>query len=220
LVRKWSKAAAKREATPYNVDSDPAGLHNWLALSRDYAQNNMLSVGKPRNDAQMMKFIEECCKKFQHFIEQGGGWLLLRNDDTMRAKNETSIQLLFKGLIESYCEAASIRLDREVYLGRGPVDFVFTKTATLRALLEIKKMSNSNYWDGLESQLTTYMVADRTRCGWYLPVRFGNTPNEIARHGGLAQRVKDVKAATGFDIRALAVDARKPLSASKVRKHP
>jgi hypothetical protein len=219
LIRKWSDHAGDREAQPYDVDTDPVGLHNWLELSWNYGTDNALSLATPpsTND-QMMDFIEECCKRFQHFIEQGAGWKLLRNDDTGRPKNEESIQLLFKGLVEFYCDAAGIRLDREVYLGRGPVDFIFTRTATLRVLLEIKKMSNSSYWDGLESQLTTYMTADRTRYGWYLPVRFGDTPNEKARHKLLAERVKDVRADTGFNIRALAVDARKPKSASRVRK--
>jgi hypothetical protein len=168
----------------------------------------------------MMIFIEQCCRKFQHFIEHGAGWKLLRNDDTGRPKHEESIQLLFKGLVESYCDAAGIRLDREVYLGRGPVDFIFTKTASLRVLLEVKKMSNSSYWDGLEYQLTTYMVSDRTDRGWFLPVRFGDTLNEAARHHELNEHVRRAREGTGFDIRALAVDARRPASASKIRGHP
>lgn len=218
LVKRWSEAASDREATPYDVDRDPAGLHNWLALAREFAKNNALELATPHTNAEMMKFIEHCCRKFQHFVEQGSGWVLLRNDDNGRAKNELSIQLLFKGLIESYCDAAGIRLDREVHVGRGPVDFIFTKTATLRVLLEIKKMSNSNYWDGLESQLTTYLLADQTKCGWYLPVRFGDTPNEVTRQSELSARVKDVRQKTGFDIRAVAIDARRPASASKVRQ--
>lgn len=218
LIRRWSAAASDRPPEPYDVDRDPAGLHNWLGVAQRFAEANPLLLARPNTGDAMMKFVEECCRRFQHFIEQGAGWVLLRNDDTGRAKNELSIQLLFKGLIESYCDAAGIRLDREVYVGRGPVDFIFTKTATLRVLLEIKKMSTSSYWDGLESQLTTYMAADRTDRGWYLPVRFGDTPNERARHDGLAARVKEVRADTGFDIRAIAIDARRPASASKIRK--
>jgi hypothetical protein len=218
LIREWSEAARDRPREGYDVVADPAGLHNWLAFGRKFAEQNALALATPRTNDDMMNFIEQCCRKFQHFIEQASGWRLLRNDDTQRPKNEDSIQLLFKGLIESYCDAAGIRLDREVYVGRGPVDFIFTRTASLRVLLEIKKMSNSNYWDGLESQLTTYMRADRTKRGWYLPVRFGNSPNEIARHGGLAARVQEVRDDTGFDIRAIPIDARKPASASKIRK--
>lgn len=220
LVKRWSEAAADRQPKPYDVDSDPAGLHNWLALGHGFAEQNSLGLATPRNAAEMMIFSEQCCRKFQHFIEQGAGWKLLRNDDTAYPKREESIQLLFKGLVESYCDAAGIRLDREVYLGRGPVDFIFTKTASLRVLLEVKKMSNSFYWDGLEHQLTTYMVSDRTDRGWFLPVRFGDTPNETARHQELTEHVRSAREATGFDIRALAVDARRPASASKIRGHP
>jgi hypothetical protein len=218
LVKRWSEAAADRQARPYNVDRDPAGLHNWLALGRSFAERNSLGLATPRNNAEMMSFIEQCCRKFQHFIEHGAGWRLLHNDDNGHPKKEESIQLLFKGIVESYCDAAGIRLDREVYLGRGPVDFIFTQTASLRVLLEIKKMSNSSYWDGLEQQLTAYMVSDRTNRGWFLPVRFGDTPSEATRHRELHEHVRRVRDATGFDIRAVAVDARRPPPASKIRR--
>ncbi len=88
-----------------------------------------------------------------------------------------------------------------------------------RGQIDGRESSGLRPWDGLESQLTSYMVSDRTYRGWYVPVRFGDSPTEISRQGDLANRVNEVRRDTGFDIRAIAIDAREPAAASKIRQH-
>lgn len=76
---------------------------------------------------------------FKHYIEHEGGWIMLYNDDTGKPKREESVQLLFKGIVQNYCRANGVRIDREVYVGKGPVDFAFTESAVERVLLEIRR---------------------------------------------------------------------------------
>lgn len=49
-------------------------------------------------------------------------------------------------------------------------------------------------------------------------MRFSDSKAEAARDKNLKKRVRENRQATGFDIRAVVVDARHPLSASKVKK--
>gem|GEM_PF-609552 len=216
LVRQWAQAKQPSDGKPYDVDTDPVGLHNWLELSQRYVASNPLSLAISSNE-DLMGFIEECVKSFKHFVEQEGGWVLLRNDDTGEPKREESIQLLFKGVVQNHCRAAGVMLDREVEVGRGPVDFKFSKNLAARALLEVKKMSHKRFWDGLENQLVIYMEADQAEAGWFLPVMLTDTKNEQRRLADMPARIAAARHETGFDLRAIAVDGRRPKSASTVK---
>jgi len=108
---------------------------------------------------------------FKWQIEECGLWSLMFNDDSGKPKKEVAIQLLFAGLTRAYCDAHGVRADREVQLGRGPVDFAFSGSNLSRVLLEVKKMTNGEYWNGLEEQLTSYLRSDRCEVGWFVAVR-------------------------------------------------
>jgi hypothetical protein len=105
------------------------------------------------------------------FVEQQGGWSLLWNDDGTD-KPEEAAQLLFRGIVQNYCQANDIVIDREVELGRGPVDSKFSSGYEHRAHLEIKKEHNGKFWNGFEQQLPTYMRSDEVSDGWFLAVRY------------------------------------------------
>jgi hypothetical protein len=214
LVREWSTAREAEAPTPYDVDQDPAGLHDWQRLTQYIAVDRPLDFDAV-TAANLVDFIERMNDSFRLFIEEEGGWILLRNDDTGLPKRETSIQLLYKGVVQAYCRAHGVRLDREVELGRGPVDFVFN-SGRERVLLEIKKMRNGSYWNGLENQLLSYMTSDQTRRGWFLAIRLTDSKTEKARTADLPARTQTVRIATGMDIRSSWVDARPKVSASNL----
>jgi hypothetical protein len=217
LVREWTEQREGRKQGAYNVDRDPHGLLNWLALGRDVARQAPISVtGNTSGD--LSTFIEKVNTEFAKFVELQGGWRLLWNDDSGRPKREESIQLLYKGVVQAYCAAEGIVLDREVELGRGPVDFAFSKGAQARVLMEVKKLNSDMIWHGLEEQLTSYMASDGCTWGWYLVVRFYDSTTENKRAAALATRTADAAAASGFDLRSRLVDARRPKSASKAKK--
>ena len=214
LVRSWSAARETEPATPYDVDRDPAGLHDWQRATEHIAVDRPIDI--PTVDLETLDdFIARMNESFRLFVEEEGGWVLLRNDDTNLPKRETSIQLLYKGVVQSYCRAHGVRLDREVLLGRGPVDFVFNGGSE-RVLLEVKKMKNGKFWSGLESQLISYMVSDQTRKGWFLAVRFTDSKTEKDRTRELPARTLAVKTSSGMDVRSALVDARPKVSASNL----
>lgn len=216
-VREWTDAKENQPPKPYDVDRDPEGLHSWRALTRNTAAELPLEFqGAPAAD-ELDDFIRMVNDKFRHYVEEQGGWRLLWNDDNKRPKKELGIQLLYKGVVQSYCEAHGVILDREVELGRGPVDFIFTRSASERVVMEIKKADNGEFWNGLEKQLISYMESDGCSRGWFLAVRFADTPAQKARTSGLAARTRSLRAATGFDVHSAWVDARPKKSASNLR---
>lgn len=58
------------------------------------------------------------------------------------------MQLLFLGLAQPYLRQFDVELDREVELGRGPVDFKASSGTTARLLIEVKKLHNGKFWNG------------------------------------------------------------------------
>ena len=55
---------------------------------------------------------------------------------------------------------SGIELDREVELGRGPVDFKASSGTSARLLIEVKKLHNGRFWNGLRYQLPSYLQSD------------------------------------------------------------
>lgn len=158
----------------------------------------------------------EVLKRFKNFIEHGGGWSLLWNTDGTE-KPEDAAQLLFMGMSRQYLRDLGIGLDREVELGRGPVDFKASSGANLRLLVEVKKVHNGKFWNGLRDQLPSYLVSDDTTEGWFVAVRYRDAKGSDDRVKQLPAEVTAVAEKTQKTLHFLTVDARKPPSASKIR---
>lgn len=213
LIREWTEDREGEPARPYDVDRDPKGYHNWDMLAASIVSARPIS---PQDGESVHDFVGRMVAMFKHYIEHERGWPLLYNDDTGKPKREESVQLLFKGIVQHYCRANGVRVDREVYLGKGPVDFAFTQSAFDRVLLEIKRMTNNDYWHGLEKQLTSYLTSDQCVFGWFLAVRYDDKPASVTRTNDLAGRTVSAAAETGFDLRAEWIDARPKASASNL----
>lgn len=216
-VRRWSEEREGLDARPYPVDRDPAGVHNWVREGRAIAFAQPLSLETPEDGASLDQFIESIVRNFRRFVELQGGWRLLWNDKSpLTPKREDSIQLLFKGVVQAYCAANHVTLDREVELGRGPVDFVLSKSSTDRVLLEIKKVSSSKFVDGIEKQLISYMESDGCMRGWYLAVQFYDSKSEVTKAKALPAITKNAAKTTGFQLSSTVIDATRKLSASNI----
>lgn len=216
LLREWSSQQEDAPAEPYPVDRDPEGVHNWQARTKDVASRFPLDFAQAvDSDVALGHFLRSIVSAFKHAVEEEGLWRLLYNDDTRKPKREEAVQLLFKGVVQSYCRAHGVWLDREIQLGRGPVDFVLT-AGLARTLMEIKKMSNSDYWNGLERQLTSYLKSDNCNSGWFLAVRYRDTDMQHKRTVSLPSRTRRAAQLTGFLLESEWIDARPKLSASNL----
>ena len=216
-IRSWADELRQSGAVRgYDFANDPLGIVSWQEAGQEFAEANPLSV-RVRDAAELRSFVKRVLEMFKLFIEEQGGWKLLWNDNN-EEKNEEAAQLALLGLARPYCRDHGVELDREVNLGRGPVDFKLTGGPSLRLLVEAKKLHNGDFWNGLERQLPSYMVSDETSDGWLLAIRYRTGGVSKTRARELPRRVKALNDAGGMNVGFTLIDARPKRSASKLRR--
>lgn len=214
MVEQWVADRESRAVDPYDIERDPLGVYTWAAAARQFTRRNPTTLPQATDEASFAKVIDVIAERFEHYVEQNGGWKLLW--DGNNEKLEEAAQLLFLGIAKSYCEANGIVVDREVELGRGPVDFKFSNGFEHRALLEVKKLENSKFWNGLERQLPSYLKSDGHGDGWYLVIRLRDGDKWDKRQSELSRRVAATASKFGLNLRYRVIDARPKKSASKL----
>jgi len=132
---------------------------------------------------------------------------LLWNEDGTE-KDEEAAQLLFLGLAQSYLRLFDVEVDREVELGRGPVDFKIAHGTTCRLVIEVKKAHNGRFWNGLEQQLPSYLTSDDANEGWFLAIRYRNNRASQQRMNELPGRVARTAIRCGKTLKYRAIDGR------------
>ena len=213
-VRDWEQQKEQTDPAPYDFSKDRLGVWQWDAATRAYVEANPLTIRPPDSDRAFFEVIDRVIEAYRHYIEEEGGWRLLWNDDKSE-KHEEATQLLFKGIAQSYCRANNIVLDREVELGRGPVDFKFSNGYQHRAHLEVKKLHNGRFWHGLQAQLPAYLSSDNCPDGWYLAVRYKATGTSTTWARDLPRILKALSDRHRVSIRLKAVDGMPKPSASR-----
>lgn len=218
-VRRWTTERERGSAEPYDFDADPRGIYKWDPITSKFVRHHPIRITPPSTQQEFIDVLEQIIREYKHFIEQQGGWdLLWKNHKTGDEKPESAAQLLFRGIAQSHCRANDISLDREVNLGRGPVDFKFSNGYRHRAHLEVKKLHNGHFWNGLHAQLPSYMKSDRLKDGWLMAVHLRDNKSSVLRARQLPQEVADAAKKSRLNIRFSLVDARPKASASKLRQ--
>lgn len=213
-VRQWAREQTSRpDLQGYDFDGDPLGVVQWDQAPAQFAANHPLEITKVSTQQDLVRMIEEVLEHFRHFIEDQRGWALLWNDDKSE-KPELAAQLVFLGIAQHYLRLFGVEVDREVELGRGPVDFKTTAGAGLRALIEVKKVHNGKFWHGLETQLVSYLTSDRTEEGWYVAIRYRDAKSSETRVHDLPAIVREAARTAGLRLHHTVVDARPKESAS------
>ena len=213
-VRQWTIDREQSLADPYDLGTDPKGAWQWDPVTYNFTASNPLQLPVVHSTEGFANVIRLVIKQFRLFVEQQGGWELLW--DSTKDKPERAAQLLFRGIAQHYCKANNISLDAEVNLGRGPVDFKFSNGYLRRAHLEIKKLHNGKFWNGLEAQLPSYMRSDEVSDGWFIAVQYRSGKAAEKRISTLGDRVAKLAEAKELNLGYSVVDARPKKSASKL----
>jgi hypothetical protein len=213
-VRRWADEQEDKPGEPYDFERDPKGVVLWESAASEFTLANPLAIEPPSDAAQFEAVIAAVIEQFRLFIEEQRGWSLLWDGD--KEKPEAAPQLVFFGIARNYCKANNVVLDPETDLGRGPVDFKFSNGYVHRAHLEVKKLHNGKFWNGLDRQLPAYMSSDEVDKGWFLAMRYRDGKKWDARANELPRRVRSAAAAHERDLRSVLVDARPQKSASKL----
>lgn len=189
---------------PYNLVIDPKGFYTWARNTSKYVQKHPLFLFA-QDQVTFKAFIENVLHQYEHFIENNSGYKLLWDDNFTKPKSEEAAQLIFTGIVKHYCKANDIDLNRENNLGRGPVDFKFSKGYSNRALIEVKLARNSKFWNGLELQLPKYLEVEEIDTGYFLVVCF--TDSDFDRIKEIEQVAAEVERKTKKIIEIKIIDA-------------
>lgn len=199
---------------PYDFKEDKKGVAHWYEPTREFCRENPLKV-EVTNDEEFQTAVDQMVEAFRHFIEQKKGWQLLWDDDG-RSRSENVAQLTMLAIISSYCEANNIDVSREAEVGRGPVDFKVSRGYRMRSLIEVKLARNTRFWDGVAAQFPTYLKAEKVSAGYFVVVVY--TAADAQRIRSIQNAIATVNRESGLNVKALIVDARPKLSASRLRR--
>lgn len=213
-VNKWIAERESEPATSYDIEADPDGVYQWDPKTAEFALKNPLSIPAAQTEEEFFGVIQMIISQFKLFIEEQGGWWLLW--DGVEDKREHAPQLVFRGIGANYCKANNISLDSEVNLGRGPVDFKFSNGHIFRAHLEVKKLQNGKFWNGLSEQLPSYMKSDEVKDGWFVVMKYRDTKTGRERLAKLPTILKTVSDEKQINLRSSVVDCSPKESASKL----
>jgi hypothetical protein len=214
-VREWvDQVASENNLAGYNFTRDPMGVIQFDRQPVIFASKNPLDREKVATQEDLSLIVEDILHKFKIFIEEQRGWELLWNSDETE-KPESAVQLAFLGMARHYLAQYDVELDREVELGRGPVDFKVSSGSKRKLLIEVKKLNNGRFWNGLERQLPSYLASDGSIEGWFIAVRYRDKRSAESKLKDLSVRVNKLNTDTQ-KIRFVSIDARPKKSASKL----
>lgn len=213
-VSNFENFIKKTGSIPYDIVKDSSGLYQWINYTEKFTTKNQINDIKVANAKDFQSFVNTVVDNFIHFLENNSGYKLLWNDNK-KHKKEEAVQLLFYGIVIHYCQANNIDLNREVNLGRGPVDFKFSNGYQNKYLIEIKQANNSKFWSGLETQLTKYLEVEKDKNGIFIAVCYSD--KELKGVSEIEQRVASLNKKLGLNLQSYVIDAtpEKP-SASKL----
>ncbi|PCC26631.1 hypothetical protein CIK75_02095 [Glutamicibacter sp. BW78] len=215
-VRDWAREQTSRDdLVGYDFGNDPLGVVLWDREPSQFAVEHPLHAQAVKTPEDLVALIAQVIEQFRQFVEQQRGWSLLWNDNGSE-KPEEAVQLVFLGVAQPYLRQFDVELDREVELGRGPVDFKASSGSTARLLIEIKKLHNGKFWNGLHQQLPSYLKSDDATHGWFVAVQYRGNKPAFDRLATLPVEVAAASTRANKRIRYGTVDARRPLSASKI----
>ena len=199
---------------PYPVNSDPKMLVNWYETGAGILDRQTFNF-VPSSPMEFAFFIEQIIGTFRQSIEEQDAWQLLWYKSTPRS--ERVVQALFRSVVIHYCRSHGIDLSGESNAGRGPVDFKFSQGWNARAITEMKLMRNSGFWNGILQQTPQYARSEEVKCAFFVAVAYTDDEMAPSRLQKVEQAAQMVSNANHISVRTVIIDARRKVSASKLK---
>lgn len=150
---------------PYDFDNDSLGYH---IISKEL-KNIPLEEIKITKEEKAKDIVLKICNKFKDLVENNALAKLLYEKNG-KFRGEKSVQLLFYGISDSYCEAFDVDISPELNSGRGNIDFKYSKGYKDRVIVEVKLTSNRQLIHGMKTQIMEYAKAEKTNQLVYLVI--------------------------------------------------
>jgi len=216
MVDRYFEALEHSRHDAYDLKQDPRrklepGTKN--VLTADFPK-----VPLPASQDQVPAFVASLIENFAYCIENKGTWRTLWYKGESR--EEKMVQWLFYAMVVMYCRQNNVAITPESDAGRGPVDFTFAQGWRERALLELKLVRNTAFWDGLIKQTPTYAKAEEISTAFFVGIAYTDGEMSTASQSMIQRAAAIVSEEIGIEVKPLVIDARRKPSASKLRMTP
>jgi hypothetical protein len=212
IVAEYLEKLEQETHEGYPIATDPKFLVNWYEAGDGITRDFSLAFA-PSEPSEFTGFVRSVIESFKQNIEQQDGWLLLWSNNRGRA--ERVVQALFRSAVMHYCRANHIDLSGESNAGRGPVDFKFSQGWSARAVVEMKLMRNSDFWDGILAQTPQYATSEEVRAAFFVAIAYLDRdlgPDRLSK----IERAVDIASSDSVTIEAVVIDARPKESSSNL----
>jgi len=207
LAVEYVDQIAAQEHRPYDVESDPDLRVGWQEEGRR-ASEKQEAIGQPASAQEFDSWIVSLVERFKHAVEETDLWKVLWNDGYTKHRIEKIVQAVAQSMWLPLCEAANVDVSREVNLGRGAVDFKFSRGWARRAFIEVKFIESSQFFTGASKQLPQYLKSARADLGYYVCVGFTDHDLSDERLKIVNETCEALSEAKGIALRPIYIDAR------------
>ncbi|MFS4506594.1 hypothetical protein ACMA46_10200 [Clavibacter sp. Sh2141] len=218
LVMQYLDEVSETDQQPYDVVADPKLLVEWAEAGRNAAAKQA-PIAQPDEETEFASWVVTLAEEFKHAVEEADLWRVLWDDGYRTFRPEKIVQATAAVLFAAHCRMADVDLTRESNLGRGPVDFKFSRGWKKRALLEVKLIPSTHFFTGASKQLPQYMVTERASVGIYLCVGYTDRDFSPERQKPIEDTMRKLREESGWTLHVVYVDARttNKESASKLK---
>lgn len=175
------------------------------------------SINEISSEIPLLILVSDGVNHFIHNLVKESGYKLLW-DENGKSRGEKYAQTLFFNTVSQFFQYLSIDISPEANIGRGPVDFKFTKEKQ-KVLVEVKLARNTNLLHGLKFQLVEYLFAEKIKDAIFLVICY--TAEELSKAQLLNEIATEINDEHMVNIKVCIADAsNKKRSASKLNKKP
>lgn len=150
---------------PYDFDNDSLGFY---IISKELKNIPLEKIEIDKRE-KVKDIVLKICNKFKDLVENNALVKLLYEKDG-KFRGEKSVQLLFYGISDSYCDSFDVDISPELNSGRGNIDFKYSNGYTDRVIVEVKLTSNRQLIHGMKTQILEYAKAEKTNQLVYLVI--------------------------------------------------
>lgn len=170
IAVQYVDAKARERLVPYDVTEDPDLLVRWAEVGRAAALN-AFELAVPTTEDDFRSFVaDQLIESFRQQVEEADLWRVFWDDSHTMPRQEKIVQAVANSMWVAQCKAADVDISREANIGRGPVDFKFSRGWKLRALIEVKLIGSTKLFQGASKQLPQYLKSEQIALGYYLCV--------------------------------------------------
>lgn len=208
IAVQYVEAKAGEHLIPYDVTDDPDLLVGWAEVGRAAALAAPRLLA-PNTVDDFRAFVkDQLVESFRQQVEESDLWRAFWDDSQVIPRQEKIVQAVANAMWVAQCKAADVDISREANIGRGPVDFKFSRGWRLRALVEVKLIGSTKLFQGASKQLPQYLKSEQIALGYYLCVGMTDADFEQKRLERIAETCESLSSQASAEIVPVYVDAR------------